>query len=322
MPDYDWRPFLEKWSKAVLASEDVPYYNLPPSAINSEWLGYPGASEDEIAAVEKRLGRTLPPSYRSFLKASNGWMQTGHFIDDLWPVDQLEWHRNFDPQSIAIWSESDSWDDLPYERRGSYRIAEVRDFKSLASTLQISDRGDAAILLLNPERVGADGEWEAWFMASWIPGAYRFPSFWEMAQFLYSGLLEATAHDNRRSKSNDDLIDKLPNLIAELQAKIDMMAQFPYQPGGGTDYHHGMAEGLREAQSLIRQVGQEYSNPAELRVQLRKMAKELNQQSRFKVGNILSMMFNMNKMLDTIHEGGKREGYRQAAGIIGWFLDD
>src|SRR5690606_3968544 len=117
--------------------------------------------------------------------------------------------------------------DMPYERRGSYRIAEVQDFRPLASTLQLSDKGDAAILLLQPERVGPDGEWEAWFMASWIPGAYRFPSFWEMAQFLCEGLLEATTHNNQRSKSDDDLIDKLPNLIAELQAKIDMMAQFP-----------------------------------------------------------------------------------------------
>src|SRR5690606_12898377 len=133
------------------------------------------------------------------------------------------------------------------------------------------------------------------------PGAYRFPSFWEMAQFLCEGLLEATAHDNQRSKSDEDVIDKLPHLMAELQSKINIMAQFPSQPGGGTEYHQGTADGLREAQNLIRKAGQEFRNPAELRTQLRKLANEFNGQSRFKVGNILSMMFNMNKMLDTIY---------------------
>lgn len=323
MPDYEWQPFLEKWSKAVLASEDLPYYDLPRSAIESEWLGYPGASEEEIAAVEKRLGKTLPPSYRSFLKISNGWRQTGHFIDDLWPVSKIDWHRILNPAQITIWESDDlEMDESPWEDKGRYRIAEVDNFSQLASTLQISDWGDEEILLLNPDVISADGEWEAWFMAGWIPGAYRFPSFWEMAQFLYEGLLQFSAHQNRRSKSDNDLIDKLPHLIAELQSKIDIMAQFPGQPGGSTEYHQGMAEGLREAQNLIRQAGQELQNPAELRAQLRKLADDLNRQSHFKVGNILDMMFNMNKMLDTIYEGGKREGYRQAAGIIRWFLGE
>jgi hypothetical protein len=34
--------------------------------------------------------------------------------------------------------------------------------------------------LLNPEVVGADGEWEAFFFAHWVPGVRRFPSFWAL----------------------------------------------------------------------------------------------------------------------------------------------
>jgi predicted DNA-binding WGR domain protein len=35
---------------------------------------YPRASEREIAAHEKQLGRKLPPSYRHFLRMHNGWL--------------------------------------------------------------------------------------------------------------------------------------------------------------------------------------------------------------------------------------------------------
>jgi hypothetical protein len=51
--------------------------------------------------------------------------------------------------------------------------------------LEVSDIGDSAILLLNPEVVTPDGEWEAWDFANWHPGAVRYRSFWDMMQALY-----------------------------------------------------------------------------------------------------------------------------------------
>jgi hypothetical protein len=36
--------------------------------------------------------------------------------------------------------------------------------------------------LLNPNIVTPDGEWEALYFAHWIPGADRYPSFWELMQ--------------------------------------------------------------------------------------------------------------------------------------------
>lgn len=47
----------------------------------------------------------------------------------------------------------------------------------------LSDRGDAAILLLNPEVVFEDGEWEAWYFATWLPGAMRFRSFADLMRY-------------------------------------------------------------------------------------------------------------------------------------------
>jgi len=48
--------------------------------------------------------------------------------------------------------------------------------------LTISEPGDSAIFLLNPEVVDANGEWEAWFFANWYPGAARYRSFWDLMQ--------------------------------------------------------------------------------------------------------------------------------------------
>ena len=55
----------------------------------------------------------------------------------------------------------------------------------LESALEVSEEGDSAVYLLNPEVVTADGEWEAWFFANWLPGASRYRSFTELMEAEY-----------------------------------------------------------------------------------------------------------------------------------------
>ena len=43
--------------------------------------------------------------------------------------------------------------------------------------LAISDHGDSGFLYLNPDSQEEDGEWEAWHVASLIPGEQRYGSF-------------------------------------------------------------------------------------------------------------------------------------------------
>jgi hypothetical protein len=49
----------------------------------------------------------------------------------------------------------------------------------LPTALQVSavEHAGTAVYLLNPKVVGADGEWEAFFFAHWVPGVQRYPSF-------------------------------------------------------------------------------------------------------------------------------------------------
>ena len=65
--DFDWRTFLLRWSGewADALPDDEVRDADDEAARQSRWLGLPPASEERIAAMEKRLGRRMPPSYRN-----------------------------------------------------------------------------------------------------------------------------------------------------------------------------------------------------------------------------------------------------------------
>ncbi|RJL33649.1 SMI1/KNR4 family protein [Bailinhaonella thermotolerans] len=76
------------------------------------WMGAPGASEEEIAALERRLGVSLPPSYRQFLAVSDGWRE---FWEDeepglLLPAAKVGWTRDLDPHLASL---SEEWEEIP-----------------------------------------------------------------------------------------------------------------------------------------------------------------------------------------------------------------
>jgi hypothetical protein len=127
------------------------------------WLGSPGASDDEIRDVEAGLGTALPPGYRSFLQASDGFLLPGLIVPRFRSAGELRWLRDEDPKTVATWAE--------YAEPGSVE-------SELDGCLQISDRElvGTAVHLLNPARRHGE-EWEAVHLAHWSPGAESFPSF-------------------------------------------------------------------------------------------------------------------------------------------------
>ena len=100
MTSFDWQSFLKDWSRAILASPYAETYELSPSVIKEQWLGFAGAPKAHISAAEDRLGQQLPPSYRNFLKASNGWRNTGTFINHILPVEEIYWLRDSSDKSL------------------------------------------------------------------------------------------------------------------------------------------------------------------------------------------------------------------------------
>lgn len=138
-----------------------------------------GASEGQLAAAEERLKIKLPPSYRTFLSASNGWKFASDMTPIIRPVEKIRWFRkehkdwyeayqmSAEPLSVM---EKDYF-DYPNQDCAVFEI------KHLAQALCISEIGDDAVVLLNPMVIWPDGEWETWFFSNSSPGATRYRSF-------------------------------------------------------------------------------------------------------------------------------------------------
>jgi SMI1 / KNR4 family (SUKH-1) len=178
VPDPGWAEFLDRWSSEWLSSGADQLARLPEEVRGAGYLGFDPASEQQLEVAERRLGVELPPSYKDFLGTSNGWRLTSPFIYRVWPVEKIEWFRVRNRDWIDAWQEA--WPDAPGDWEGT----------QMEGTLEVSDEGDSAILLLNPGTVDDDtGEWEAWFFSNWGPGAKRYRSFRALMEAEYETFL-------------------------------------------------------------------------------------------------------------------------------------
>ena len=216
MSKFDWATFLQQWSRVILESmTDADKACLPQEILDSGWFGYPGATEEQIARAEARLGVKLPPSYRTFLKVTNGWRQTAKqtesFNHRLWSTDEIErfgarhprWIQAFnDRQDMAkvslddeLQELDDQWEPITLSDAEYLVYGEDQDPRKirpeyLKTAIEISDVGVDSIYLLNPQVTSPEGEWEAWFFADYLPGADRYPSFQVMMEAEYRNFLE------------------------------------------------------------------------------------------------------------------------------------
>ena len=182
MNESEWRAFLTEYNSELLSYEEI-VETLPREVIKGGWLGYPGASEAEVTATEKRLGIRFPPSYRAFLKTSNGWGFPSMSIFDLLSVGNTSWFREKNQDWIDAYVEPSAGqppvsDKDYYVYGGKHDCVKFRT-EYLQTALQVSEMGDSAVILLNPKVVTPEGEWETWFFANWLPGAFRYRSFAE-----------------------------------------------------------------------------------------------------------------------------------------------
>jgi hypothetical protein len=182
MNEKEWKTFLVEYNSELLSYQEV-LDALPSELISTGWLGYKGATGEAIKKTEKRLGTRLPLSFREFLKASNGWHYASVSIFDLRPASKVAWFSEQNQDWIDAYVGSSS--ELPAIPDKEYfiygRTQDCVKFRTeyLQTALQVSDVRDSAVVLLNPKIVTAEGEWETWFFANWLPGAQRYRSFAE-----------------------------------------------------------------------------------------------------------------------------------------------
>jgi hypothetical protein len=95
----EWKEFLQRWSEEWLARAST----LPGRVRKNRWLGARPATEKQVAQLEKRIGYSLPPSYRNFLLTSNGWSHTTELVECIRPVSKVEWLATDNPQMLDGW---------------------------------------------------------------------------------------------------------------------------------------------------------------------------------------------------------------------------
>jgi hypothetical protein len=158
----EWRDFLRGYSDDfVRVATEEQLARLDETQRRTRWLGYAPAREKAVTAAEERLGVRLPPSYRGFLLASNGWRNISVLLDELRTVDGIGWVTETD---LELWDFVDEDDD------------EME--KLLGRALLISGPADGDYWFLDPHDVGPGGEWAAYeWPASSGEQPQRFPSF-------------------------------------------------------------------------------------------------------------------------------------------------
>ncbi|MFD5130123.1 SMI1/KNR4 family protein [Streptomyces olindensis] len=195
---FDWRSFLLKWSGEWADSlpDDDPRSQDDEAAWQARWLGFPPASEERIAALEERLGRRIPPSYREFLKVSDGWRHAGGFVWLLAGTKDAHWHAN--ESGLA-----DMMEEYLDEDAGP---GERREADLWRRGLQLDVESDATYVLLDPEDVDEDGEWAVYTWASWRAEApERHATFLAFMRDMHREFHSLGAHrtEGQREFAND-----------------------------------------------------------------------------------------------------------------------
>jgi hypothetical protein len=187
--------FLKFWDEEIirrLQSARFPLDKTQQQIIERHSIFLAPASAPQLAALEARLGMTMPPTLRSFLSLSNGAMpiiDSTEAAFDLFPIERMGWLHEQDPELVEIWNRDPVWvPDAVYNRYGPTQdVVHIRR-AYLKRMVTLSPVVDGGVFLLNPQVRFKDRELEVWDFSVKYPGAKRYPSF--------ASLLEAHCQDS------------------------------------------------------------------------------------------------------------------------------
>ncbi|MFD6951323.1 cell wall assembly protein [Nocardiopsis sp. TSRI0078] len=199
-----WRSYLAGYSADMLrVLDDDELSTTTEEQRSASWLGYDGATEEQITALEDRLGTRLPPGYRSFLAASDGWSTMGAFMYSLRTTASVGWLGDLQGGHV------------PHE-------ALLEREELVGPVLLVSDEGDAQYWLLDAGEVSPDGEWAAYVWASWYPGlGERHRSFADLVAAERASFEELSRSEGRpvRPEGAEELLDQ--GRRAALSGRVD-----------------------------------------------------------------------------------------------------
>jgi hypothetical protein len=172
---------------------------ISKEAITSQWLGLPAATSSHIQIHENRLGVNLPASYKSFLLESNGFGYISLFLNNLCPIEKVEWAKDTEEEwwFNLIEQEENKITDEKYYLYGEEQESVWFRGEYFRKSLKVSEWYDGMCVFLNPI-VKFEGEWEVLVYATWYPGAYRYKSFYD---FLLGTHSNNTFVRNQKNRS-------------------------------------------------------------------------------------------------------------------------
>ena len=125
--------------------------------IKDKWIGKAGCSQEDIDSAERRLGISLPKEYKEFITITNGFNDANGVEPTFCPIQQINFLNKVDPELIEIWIKTGN--------------VEVGD--KMKKAIIVGGIGEDQQFLLIPM---ANGKWEFWKFASWIPGEEIYSS--------------------------------------------------------------------------------------------------------------------------------------------------
>ncbi|MGW3832864.1 SMI1/KNR4 family protein [Streptomyces microflavus] len=159
----EWRAFLSDYNARHITSDEVREAIEDHRQVISEerlkagWAGAEPVGEEAIVAAEERLGVRFPPSYRNFLRVSDGWEDIG-FVD-LLQVGEIGWFAELGADLIASWSDLDHFGDHLAVLKRCLLVGE-------------DNGGSGCYWLLHADSIAENGEWTAY---EWWPGSGEDP---------------------------------------------------------------------------------------------------------------------------------------------------
>ncbi|WP_069161082.1 SMI1/KNR4 family protein [Nocardia altamirensis] len=239
-----WRAYLADYSADVLrVTEEDGLSNVSNEQRAAGWLGYEGASEEQLAELEQRLGTRLPPSYRAFLGASDGWLHLSSFMGEMRTSSTVAWQIASDSDLSSLYDDED----------------ESGEKAILERTLLISGDGDAQYWLLDPEDLSEDGEWAAYVWASWYPGlGERHASFAELVQAERESFEELEGYNGRgvHPEGVEELLDqgRAQALRGEVAQAIDSFERAAVKGSGAGLYLETILKAFQDLQFVHHEI--------------------------------------------------------------------
>ena len=153
---------------------------IDKESVQKKSLTYDPATKSAINAKEKSLGVKLPPSYIEFLLVSNGFKIISPFLDNLFPIEKIDWAKNLEEKWLLDMYSSDASEvsDEQYFYYEEDQDPALSRNRYIPESLEISEWYDGMCVFLNPVIKFGD-EWEVLVSATWYPGIRRYKSFRE-----------------------------------------------------------------------------------------------------------------------------------------------